>query len=200
MQKRGVFWVIEDELLAIPFDGNVSFGIAKSGSNFNHRLLWDYVKPKGCNRPFDYYPRGRVEINKRGDPVIYMSPQISEAFIQQITECFGLIRNPKIHYDGSLHYKCHLDRNYQKKFNPQSDGKPLLNAGFKKIIVVHLDNRQYQECNIVNKENSTVYNIVPYGDLKGSLSIDRGLTLGRREMGYEDTIRFLGFFLEKGMS
>ncbi|WP_026492995.1 MULTISPECIES: patatin-like phospholipase family protein [unclassified Butyrivibrio] len=77
--------------------------------------------------------------------------------------------------------------------------KPLLNAGFKKIIVVHLDNRQYQECNIIHKENSTVYNIVPSGDLKGYLSIDRGLTLGRREMGYEDTIRFLGFFLERGM-
>ena len=76
---------------------------------------------------------------------------------------------------------------------------PLLNAKFKKIIVVNLDYKKDLECSVIPKEKSIVYNIVPSGNLKGTLSIDRSLTLGRREMGYEDTIRFLSPLLNQGM-
>ena len=109
-QKCGVFWVIDGELLAAPYDERASVGIAKSGNNYNHRLLWDYVKPPKCNKPFDYYPRGRVEISNKGKPIVYMNPQIGEEYIRQIIECFGLMETPRIHYDGSEHYKSHLDR------------------------------------------------------------------------------------------
>lgn len=108
--KRGVFWLIDGELLAVPFDENATLGIAKSGDNYNHRLLWDYVKPKKCNKSFDYYPRGRVEISNKGKPIIYMNINIGEEHIPRIMECFGLTERPIIHYDGSDHYKSYIDR------------------------------------------------------------------------------------------
>ncbi len=109
-QDRGVFWLIDDELITFIFDEKTTVGIAKSGNNYNHRLLWDYVKPKKCNKPFDYYPRGRVEIGNKGTPVIYMNRNIGEEYIPLIMERFGLSETPKIHYDGSDHYKSYIDR------------------------------------------------------------------------------------------
>ena len=109
-QHRGVFWLIDGELLAVPYDGNATEGIAKSGDNYNHRLLWEHVKPAKCNKDFDYYPRGRVETSNKGKPVVYMNPHIGEEYIPRIMEAFSLQEVPRIHYDGSEHYKCYLDR------------------------------------------------------------------------------------------
>ncbi len=106
-KNRGVFWIIDEEILAVPYFDTAAVGVAKSGDNYNHRLLWDYVKPKRCNKPFDYYPRGRVEVNNRGKTVVYMSPYIGEEYIPRIMECFGLTDVPRIHYDGSDYYKCY---------------------------------------------------------------------------------------------
>ena len=108
--ERGVFWLIDGDLLAVLYDEEASFGIAKSGNNYNHKLLWDHVKPPKCNKPFDYYPRGRVEIANKGTPVIYMSSHIGEEFLKVIMDAFHISGTVKIHYDGSNHYKCHLDR------------------------------------------------------------------------------------------
>lgn len=47
--KKGVFWLIDGGLLAIPYAETSNSGIAKSVDNNNHRLLWDYVKPGKCN-------------------------------------------------------------------------------------------------------------------------------------------------------
>ena len=59
--KQGVFWLIDNKLLAIPFDkSKYPDGIAKSGDTYNHEKLWKYVKPQNCNKPYNYYPRGRV--------------------------------------------------------------------------------------------------------------------------------------------
>lgn len=110
MVKRGVFWLIDDSILAVPFEENATIGVAKSGNNYNHRLIWDYVKPRKCNKTFDYYPRGRVEFNSKGKPILYMNSNIGEKFIPQIMESFGLKEFPKVHYDGSNHYKSHFDR------------------------------------------------------------------------------------------
>ncbi len=107
--ERGVFWVIDGKLLTVPYDENANVGISKSGNNYNHRHLWDYVKPHKCNKPFDYYPRGRVEISNKGKPVVYMNPNIGEEYIPKIMECFGLTEMPMIHYDGSKHYKSQFD-------------------------------------------------------------------------------------------
>lgn len=85
-------------------------GPAKSGENYNHRLLWNHVRPKGCNKEFDYYPRGRVEIDKRGRAVIFMSPYIEQAYVPQIMDALGITELSRVHYDGSQHYKCHFDK------------------------------------------------------------------------------------------
>lgn len=109
-KSGGVFWLIEDEILAIPYVEWAREGLAKSGRNYNHRLLWNYVKPEGCNQEFDYYPRGRAEIDCRDQAVIYMSPHIDKAYVPQIMHAFKIDGSVRIHYDGSKHYQCHFDR------------------------------------------------------------------------------------------
>lgn len=109
-RKRGVFWLIDDEILAVPYEDDAEVGVAKSGNNYNHKLLWEHVRPRKCNKPFDYYPRGRVEFTTRGEPVIYLNSNIGEQYITEVMEIFGITDAPKIHYDGSNHYKSHFDR------------------------------------------------------------------------------------------
>ena len=108
MNKRGVFWVVDGELVAFPFDETATQGIAKSGKTYNHKLLWEYIKPR--NKPFDYYPRGRVDYNAIGKAIIYMNPNISAEYIDEIKTAFGIDSEPVIRYDHSEHYKCHIDR------------------------------------------------------------------------------------------
>ncbi len=65
---RGVFWVVDEKLLAFPFCPDhplVPFypeGIAKSGVTYNHEKLWNTLFGKKA-KPYNYYPRGRVEIS-----------------------------------------------------------------------------------------------------------------------------------------
>ena len=106
---NGVFWLIDDRLYCFPFDGSYPEGIAKSGKTYNHEKLWQIVRPNGCRRPFDWYPRGRVEITPKGKTVIYMSPQIGAAYLPEICAAFG-VNDPAVKYDHSAHYRCHLDR------------------------------------------------------------------------------------------
>ena len=108
--KRGVFWLIDDSIYAVPYEKNAVEGISKTGNNYNHKLLWEHVKPKKCNKPYDYYPRGRVEITAKGKPLVYMNPNIGDEYLAEIMEKFDMVVTPKVHYDGSEHYKCHLDR------------------------------------------------------------------------------------------
>ena len=107
--KKGVFWLIDEDLLTIQYSEDVTEGLSKSGENYNHKLLWDLVKPVGCNKPYDYYPRGRVETSNKGKPLVYMNINIGPEYIPLIMERFDLPEVPKIHYDGSEHYKCHFD-------------------------------------------------------------------------------------------
>ena len=112
--SRGVFWVIEGKLFAYPFRTVDTYnGIAKSGLNYNHKRLWSDIKPKGCNKSYNYYPRGRVEFSNKGEPIIYMNPNIDESFIPDICAEFGLRQDPKIRYDHSNHYKCYLDNGFE---------------------------------------------------------------------------------------
>lgn len=112
--RRGVFWVVDGKLLAFPFREGDQVGVAKSGKTYNHKKLWETVRPKGCKEPFDYYPRGRVEVAKSCNlsPVLYMSPHIPESLLPEIKAAFRLRQEPIIHYDHSVHYRCHLDEGY----------------------------------------------------------------------------------------
>lgn len=113
--SRGVFWIVDDELLAFPFldDG---IGVAKSGNTYNHKRLWNDVKPRGCSMPYNYYPRGRVDITNRGKAVIYMNPNIADDWIPYIRQEFGIREHPTIRYDFSEHYKCYLDSGWNPDF------------------------------------------------------------------------------------
>lgn len=106
---RGVFWVVDGKLLAFPFLEGAQLGVAESGNTYNHRLLWEYVKPQGCKKPFDYYPRGRVEITQQGVPILYMNPNVPESLLIEVVAAFELPVPPKIRYDHSRHYCCYLD-------------------------------------------------------------------------------------------
>lgn len=110
---RGVFWVVDNELISFPFVENDTMGVAKSGATYNHKKLWQYIKPRGCNKPYNYYPRGRVDFTNKGKPVIYMNPNVDESFISEIKSKFGLRENPIIRMDNSEHYKCYLDDDWK---------------------------------------------------------------------------------------
>lgn len=109
-ESQGIFWVIDDELLAFPYyDGIYTNGVATSGNTYNHKKLWNEIKPVNCNTPYNYYPRGRVVITNSGNSVIYMNPNINETYINDIKIEFGLRTEPKVNLDFSEHYKCYLD-------------------------------------------------------------------------------------------
>lgn len=108
--KKGVFWIIDDELHSYPFNDTQTDGIAKSGDTYNHKKLWEFVKPKGCNKSYNYYQRGRVEITNKGKPVIYMNPNIDSDYIDGIKKDFEILADVCVRYDYSDHYKCYLDR------------------------------------------------------------------------------------------
>ena len=132
----GVFWVISDSrgladhlLLSfvIPCDTNGSpVGIpaialnAKRGNTYNHKRLWE-IEIRGnpahkhySRKPYDHYPRGRVEV-ANNKATIYLNPNINEArFIDAIKQRFGLseysIREVRVVNDNSSHYRCFMDR------------------------------------------------------------------------------------------
>ena len=107
--SRGVFWVVDGELLAFPFYENATSGIAKSGNTYNHKKLWSEIQPSGKRVPYNYYPRGRVDISNKGKAIIYMNPNIDDSIVSQIKIEFGITETPTIRYDYSDHYKCYLD-------------------------------------------------------------------------------------------
>lgn len=108
--NNGVFWLIDDKIYAFPYDEKkYREAVSKSGSTYNHKKIWEYIRPKDCRESFDYYPRGRVVITRGNIPVIYMSPHIDEKHVNDIIELFNLQKEPIIKYDNSEHYKCHLD-------------------------------------------------------------------------------------------
>lgn len=111
--SRGVFWVTDKGLVAVPFHEGALFGVAKSGATLNHKELWnEMMGTKG--KPYNYYPRGRVEINNKGRIIIYLSPHIdAEVWLSEIKNVFGAASCfCEVRVDGSGHYKCHLDEGW----------------------------------------------------------------------------------------
>ena len=107
--SRGVFWVKDDDVIAFPFSDNGNLiGISNNGLTFNHKRLWKILNIE--NKPYNYYPRGRVDFNNKGKPIIWINPNIKDTkIINKIKTEFGLREEPKINLDYSDHYKCYLD-------------------------------------------------------------------------------------------
>lgn len=110
---KGVFWLIEGNILAVPYNENFSYGVSRSGDTYVHKKIWEYVRPKGCRETYNYYPRGRVEINRKGKSIVYINPRIDNKYIQAIKLEFHLIDEPRVIYDYSKHYKCYLDKGWK---------------------------------------------------------------------------------------
>lgn len=123
--SRGIFWVLAEtedginkqNILSFPIycdlDGNpqdeYSFN-AKSGQTYNHEATWKQL-PKSVTKghPFNYYPRGRVEL-KNGKATIWLNGNILH-LADDIKNLFGLwqVKNLQVREDGSSHYRCHFD-------------------------------------------------------------------------------------------
>ncbi|MBM6991403.1 MAG: hypothetical protein I3I98_08450 [Mobilibacterium timonense] len=128
--SQGVFWITDlDDIrnntcycFPIPCTpdgvntGDTSHLDAKSGATYNHEKLWSRLPSELThNRPFDHYPRGRVQI-RNGKAVIFLNPNIATEEVKDfIIGEFHLTSENGIHSvsvkaDGSSHYMCHLDQ------------------------------------------------------------------------------------------
>ena len=128
---KGVFWIkdkesIDESSVSIKAlcDINGNFidlssinpdTLSKNETNFNHQKVWHaFDKKITGNKPYNYYPRGRVEI-KNGKAVIYANVSIATEDLKiWAISVFNLIKENGIKAvalkpDGSNHYKSHLD-------------------------------------------------------------------------------------------
>ena len=119
--KKGLFWCVNYDsdkptliIKAIDCDisgkaitNNVQY-TSKSGRNFNHKIEWNrFSKSITKGKQYNYYPRGRVEINN-SKISIFLNPDINkDVVIRKIIEEFDLvmIEDIRIISDGSSHYR-----------------------------------------------------------------------------------------------
>lgn len=87
---------------------------SKSGDNFNHKTEWNKISEINRNkRPYNYYPRGRVEI-KKGKIKIYANPEIicdeeARGLIVKTFELKEWENEIKWIADNSRHYQYDID-------------------------------------------------------------------------------------------
>ena len=86
--SRGVFWVIDGKLSAYPFCEGSRDGIAKSGDTYNHRKLWAALNMG--SEPYNYHPRGRVDVTNEGIARLFVNPNIdTDAILPEIKRIFS---------------------------------------------------------------------------------------------------------------
>ena len=128
---KGVFWIkdkesINESSVSIKAlcDINGNFidlssinpdTLSKNETNFNHQKVWQTLDKRITgNKPYNYYPRGRVEI-KNGKAVIYANVSIAtEQLKNRVISEFNLTKENGIvtvtlKADGSEHYKSYLE-------------------------------------------------------------------------------------------
>lgn len=122
--KKGIFWCRDFQterpaLITVSArcgaDGVCAEAAAfssKSGENFNHKAEWARLDRRVTQgRPYNYYPRGRVEI-KNGRATVFLHPELcTERIVEMIAEAFELrpgdgLRSIRCVADGSAHYRC----------------------------------------------------------------------------------------------
>ena len=130
--QRGIFWIkdinnISDSKLyfTIPCDtnGNAMYDTdieytSRNKISYNHENTWRKLTSKETdNKPFNFYPRGRVEI-RNGNATIYCSPFIyGDELKSWCIDKFNLtsingVKKVIMHADNSEHYKCYLNYDY----------------------------------------------------------------------------------------
>ena len=86
---------------------------SKSGDNFNHKAEWTRLPRSITNgNPYNYYPRGRVEI-KKGKATVYLNPILNEPgatdLIKAEFDLGGEALLLRYISDGSEHYGYIMD-------------------------------------------------------------------------------------------
>ena len=123
---RGIFWIKDIEsfvsvIIKAECNSNGFFVnildfnlLAKSGMEFNHQAAWSTLsKRETDNKPYNYYPRGRVEI-RNNKATIYANGNIAdEKLLKWAINEFNLIEENgiekvEIKADMSNHYLCQL--------------------------------------------------------------------------------------------
>ena len=124
--KKGIFWCDSfgrdsPHLIVVSVkcdadgksDRPIDFS-SKSGQNFNHKAEWQKLSRSVTRgQPFNYYPRGRVEIKNR-KATIYLNPDLSNTVVlNKIIENFELknqqdLKSIAVKSDGSSHYHYYL--------------------------------------------------------------------------------------------
>jgi len=120
---KGIFWVKDIDnpttelFFTIPSNvyGNVEATnlTAKSGTTHNHKALWSTLGKVTEGKPYNYFPRGRVEIANR-KATVYFNQNLNTEFIKKlIVDTYNLTTRNGIEkvtfiVDGSEHYKSYL--------------------------------------------------------------------------------------------
>ena len=119
---KGIFWYIPNEhsflcvKVACDITGNTVENVefsSKSAGNFNHKIEWEKLqKSNKIKNPYNYYPRGRVEI-KNGKATVYLNPVLNNPSVcNLIFKEFGLNNSDiviRTISDGSRHYDYLID-------------------------------------------------------------------------------------------
>ena len=121
---RGIFWIKDLDILEnnsnylikietnengdaldYPFPLN-----SKNGDDYAHKATWTLLPSNLTkNKPFDCYPRGRVEI-KHKEVLLYINPILNEDRIVDYLKKEYCLDEIKIILDFHEHYKCEFDR------------------------------------------------------------------------------------------
>ena len=120
---KGLFWLIkndvgEDILLCVVEPFNTDDNVVKlEEQKMNHERTWLMLDKRITrSKPYNYFPRGRVEI-KREKAVVYLNPILNdERVLNQLIDVFGLkeenaISKITIKNDNSWHYRYLIDKN-----------------------------------------------------------------------------------------
>lgn len=111
----GIFWAIgeseseltESNLFCVvePYDE----GDTAEKLIFNHRRFWQTLDKKITRgKPYDYFPRGRVEI-RNGKATVWLNVNILH-LADKIIETYSLSSiEVRVKVDGSKHYNSHFD-------------------------------------------------------------------------------------------
>ena len=125
---KGLFWLVKNdsekfELFCIKIlcyrDGEtlekVETGVCES-EKFKHERAWEKLdKAITQGKPYNYYPRGRVEI-KKGKATIFLNPALNEEpIVEKLCRSFGLTRENgivdiRIKNDNSWHYRFLMEK------------------------------------------------------------------------------------------
>lgn len=131
---KGIFWIVDldnidnnrnycfkipSDVYGNPIDDTLDLN-AKSGSTYNHKLVWDNLSRKLTKgKPYNYFPRGRIEFHN-GIAKIFLNGNINrEDVIDFLISEFNIvphngIKNIKVIEDNSSHYLCNLDDDWKE--------------------------------------------------------------------------------------